>query len=188
VNLAGSRANKKFGMNEASGRICFFCMIALSFCAAARGSQDVILAWDSIADTNVVGYAIYYGTNSGSYVSRLDAGGNNAISVPGLTEGLTYYFVVTAYDAQGEESDPSNEVAYVVPGVLVLTPATNPGDPMRITFPVASSHWYELQATGDLQSWTTIWQTDPIFGNGWLEYDDFAASLYPARFYRLTIH
>jgi hypothetical protein len=59
---------------------------------------------------------------------------------------------------------------------------------MRITFPVAFPHWYELQATGDLQSWTTIWQTDPIFGNGWLEYDDFAASLYPMRFYRLAIH
>jgi hypothetical protein len=175
-------------MNEVSRRIGIFCIVTLSFCAAVRGSQSVILAWDSIADTNVVGYAIYYGTNSGNYMSRLDAGGINAIAVPGLTEGVTYYFVVTAYDAQRTESDPSNEVAYVVPGVLFLTPATNPGDPMRITFPVASSHWYELQATGDLQSWTTIWQTDPIFGNGWLEYDDFAASLYPLRFYRLAIH
>lgn len=165
-----------------------FFTILFAFYATARGSQDVALAWDPSADPIVAGYAIYYGTNSGSYTFRFDAGGNTATAIPGLTEGVTYYFVVTAYDQQGNESDPSNEVVYVVPGVLFLTPGTNPGDPMRIIFPVAFPHWYELQATGDLQSWTTIWQTDPVFYNGWLEFVDFEAPFYALRFYRLAMH
>lgn len=171
-----------------SRRIGLFCIAALSLCAAARGSQDVTLEWDPSGDTNVVGYAVYYGTNSGNYTARVDAGGTNAITVPGLTEGVTYYFAVTAYDAVGDETDPSNEIAYIVPGVLFLIPATNPWDPVRITFPVAFPHWYELQATTDLQSWTTIWQTEPVSYNGWFEFLDFEAPLHPARFYRLANH
>lgn len=171
-----------------SRRIGFFCIVALSLCARARGSQEVTLAWNPSDDTNVVGYAIYYGTNSGNYTVRLDAGGSNALAVSGLTEGVTYFFVFTAYDAMGDESAPSSEIAYIVPGVLLLIPATIPGDPMRIAFPVAFPHWYELQATTDLQNWTTIWQTDPVFFNGWFEYLDFEATFYPMRFYRLVNH
>jgi hypothetical protein len=175
-------------MRGVSSRIGIFFIAALSFCGTAMGSQDVTLAWDPSGDTNVVGYAIYYGTNSSNYTARLDAGGNSAISVSGLTEGVTYFFVVTAYDATGDESDPSNEIAYIVPGVLFLIPGANRGDPMRINFPVAFPHWYELQATTDLQSWTTIWQTDPVFYNGWFEYVDFEAPFNSMRFYRLAIH
>ena len=40
---------------------------------------------------------------------------------------MTYYFVVTAYDATGLESEPSNEVSYTVPSlpVVTLTAPTN---------------------------------------------------------------
>ena len=162
-------------------------LLFLFFCARARGSQNVSLAWDAIPDTNVVGYALYYGTVSGEYSTRVDAGPNATITVPGLAEGVTYYFVITAYDAFGGESPPSSEVAYIVPGVVLLSPGGLAG-PTRLNFPVAPPHWYELQATTDLRNWTTIWQTEPASANVWLEYLDFEAPQYSTRFYRLEMH
>jgi hypothetical protein len=162
-------------------------LLCLFFCAGAWGSQNVSLAWDAVQDPSVAGYAVYYGTVSGQYSARLDAGTNNAITIPGLTEGVTYYFVYAVYDALGEESAPSNEVAYIVPGVIFLS-AGGPGGPMTITFPVAPPHWYELQATSDLQTWTTIWQTEPATDNAWVEYQDFEARRHAMRFYRLETH
>ena len=73
------------------------------------------LAWDPSPDPNVTGYAIYYGTNSGSYQTRVNVGNvtNCVITVP--TDGHTWYFVATAYTIDGVESLPSNEVSYAPP-------------------------------------------------------------------------
>lgn len=162
-------------------------LLCLFFCAAVWGGQNVSLAWDAVQDPSVAGYAVYYGTVSGQYSTRLDTGTSTAITIPGLTEGVTYYFVYAVYDALGEESAPSNEVAYLVPGVIRLS-AGGPGGPTRLFFPIAPPHWYELQATPDLKNWTTIWQTEPASANVWLEYLDFEAPQYARRFYRLEMH
>lgn len=89
----------------------------------AWGGQSVTLAWDPSADTNVVGYALYYGTSSGTYPNRVDVGSVTNATVSGLQEGVVYYFVATAYDAASLESLPSNEVSYSVP-VSVNQPPT----------------------------------------------------------------
>ena len=78
-------------------------------------SQSVSLAWDPNSETNLAGYVIYYGTASGQYSSSNNVGNTTNTTVSGLMEGGNYYFVVTAYDASGLESDPSNEVNYQVP-------------------------------------------------------------------------
>jgi fibronectin type 3 domain-containing protein len=57
----------------------------------------------------VSGYKIYYGTESGNYTSVLNVGNVNSFTVQNLTANTTYYFVVTAYDADGVESDPTDE-------------------------------------------------------------------------------
>ncbi len=74
-------------------------VLLISFCAQLRASQSVTLAWNSDSGTNTAGYAVYYGTNSANYSSRLDAGTNTTVTVSGLQEGDTYYFAVTAYNA-----------------------------------------------------------------------------------------
>jgi len=57
----------------------------------------------------VSGYKIYYGTESGNYTSVLNVGNVNSYTIQNLTANMTYYFVVTAYDADGVESDPTDE-------------------------------------------------------------------------------
>ena len=161
---------------------------AMLFCGSARASQSVSLAWDPSLDPIVVGYAVYYGTTSGDYTSRVDVGANTSTTISGLQEGLTYYLTVVAYDILGQESAPSPEITYIVPGLLVMAPGAGPGKTMDLSFPVAPGNSYDLQATADLQSWTTIWQTGISTSNAWVQFADTQTNPAPQRFYRLIMH
>lgn len=99
-------------------------MQAVVLCLGAQASQSLSLAWNPSPDPNVVGYAVYYGIASAAYSQRLDAGTNTAAVVAGLTEGQTYFFVVVSYNAQGDESPPSNELPYSVPWTTINQPPT----------------------------------------------------------------
>jgi fibronectin type 3 domain-containing protein len=70
------------------------------------------LAWDPVA--NATGYRLYYGTSSGNHSSSVDAKNQTIVTMSGLTDGVRYYFVVTAYDST-TTSNFSNEVSGVVP-------------------------------------------------------------------------
>jgi hypothetical protein len=82
--------------------------------------DSVTLAWNantptSDPGTNTVGYRLYLGPASGKYTQSTDAGNSTATTVSGLSRGSTYYFTVTAYNAAGAESSPSNEVSFTAP-------------------------------------------------------------------------
>ena len=79
----------------------------------------VNLVWDANTEPDLAGYKIHYGTSSGRYTLAADAGRVNTGSIPNLQANTTYYFVVTAYDVAGNESQPSNEVA-VQPTITTL--------------------------------------------------------------------
>jgi hypothetical protein len=105
-------------------------------CSGASGVSSLSLAWNPSPDPRVVGYELRYGTTSGIYPSRTDVGTNTTGTVPGLTQGLTYYLVVVAYDGHGGESPPSNEVSALIP--------TNP--PPTLTAALDTPSW--LWTTG----------------------------------------
>jgi len=65
--------------------------------------------------TDLAGFKIYYGTNTGSYSTsiRIDNPGIATYVVENLTP-TTYYFVSTAFNASGVESAFSNEAVKVV--------------------------------------------------------------------------
>ncbi len=60
--------------------------------------------------TALAGYKVYFGTAPGVYDS-VDVGDVNSYVLLGLTKGKTYYFTVTAYDTEGNESDYSSMVS-----------------------------------------------------------------------------
>ncbi len=68
---------------------------------------------DGTALTDLSGYIIYWGTVSGEYSSSvtLENAGLTSYVVENLTSGTTYYFATTAYNAEGIESDFSNEAS-----------------------------------------------------------------------------
>jgi Fibronectin type III domain len=78
-------------------------------------ADNVMLAWDPAPVPNLAGYNLYYGTVSGAYAQKIEIGNSTSVSVPNLSEGWTYFFAVTAYNALGTESPPSNEISFTVP-------------------------------------------------------------------------
>jgi hypothetical protein len=82
----------------------------------AAPRSTVTLSWDKSRDRTVKGYRLHYGVTSGrNYLHVLDVGKVTSCKLPDLIPGKQYYFVVTAYNASGRESSPSNEIAFTVP-------------------------------------------------------------------------
>lgn len=83
-------------------------------------SGTATLAWaapstnvDGTPLTNLAGYKVYYGTTPGIY-SSIDVGYLTSCELGGLTKGQTYYFAVTAYDTNNNESDYSTTVSTII--------------------------------------------------------------------------
>jgi len=161
--------------------------VAMGTCVS-RTEQSVSLAWNANPETNIVGYRLYYGTTSQSLTNTVDAGPQLTVTVNGLREGVTYYFAVTARNLDELESDFSDQVSYLVPGLnLLLSPPATPADPMRLRFDAVPGYAFELLASEDLETWATLYYTTPS-ASGWVDYADVEAPTLPMRFYRLIRH
>ncbi len=76
---------------------------------------NTTLTWDPPAKntdetplTDLAGYIISYGIESGNYTENIDIGNVSEYQINNLTNGLTYYFVISAYD----RSVPANKSGY----------------------------------------------------------------------------
>ncbi len=95
----------------------FVFLIALYMVSGHAFAGQLTLAWDAVA--NATGYKVHYGQTSRSvpgstYSSMIDAANQLTQTVPALTDGVQYYFAVTAYGPNGATSDYSNEVTKVL--------------------------------------------------------------------------
>ncbi|HZV34876.1 MAG TPA: fibronectin type III domain-containing protein [Verrucomicrobiae bacterium] len=156
--------------------------------SAQQSGQKFILTWNPSTDSTVVGYVVYYGTNSSNYNTRVDVGTNLTYAITNLQPGLTYYFAVTDYNALTNESAPSMQISLIVPGIVKLRPNALVGGYMLITFPVAPPYSYEIQASTDLKNWVTIGSTGVVTSNMWMGCADIQGSALPHRFYRCVSH
>jgi hypothetical protein len=65
-------------------------------------------------DSDLAGYKIYVGTNSGTYSfpgSPFMTGKVTSYTISRLPKGQTYYFAISAYNSAGVESGLSAEVS-----------------------------------------------------------------------------
>ncbi|MDQ7779968.1 MAG: fibronectin type III domain-containing protein, partial [Planctomycetota bacterium] len=104
---------------------------------AAAGHQQVTLVWYPNSETDLAGYNVYYmdpaselpwiKANTSLVVPVLVPGtGYPTYTVTGLTNGVLYYFVVTAVDTSGNESSYSSMVQAVPTAPSDTTPPTVP--------------------------------------------------------------
>jgi hypothetical protein len=84
------------------------CAIAAT---AVSAMQNVTVVWDANSEPNVVGYRLFYGTESRVYTNQVDVPGPIAVASD-LSEGETYYFAAVAYNGDGLESQLSAEISY----------------------------------------------------------------------------
>jgi hypothetical protein len=106
---------KKKGVGSVLGilfLICLICVLPHSR-NAAQASEKIILTWDPPnPDYNVSGYIIYYWCRQDDkYEHWIDNGSETSCTLEGFEKNSTYYFTVTAYNQNGDESDFSNEVS-----------------------------------------------------------------------------
>lgn len=77
---------------------------------ATAGDKQVSLSWSPVA--GAAGYNIYRSTTSGGNYTKIASDVTSTIYADtGLTNGVTYYYYVTAVDSSGAESQPSNEAS-----------------------------------------------------------------------------
>jgi IPT/TIG domain-containing protein/VCBS repeat protein len=100
--------------------------ILLSGAASVRAAT-VTATWDANTESDIAGYKLSYGTQSGVYTTTIDTGNVTTFQLT-LNPG-NYYFAVQAYDTGGLTSAYSNEVFFAVtggtpPSITSLTPSS----------------------------------------------------------------
>src|SRR5579872_5861266 len=112
------------------GKLSLAVVLVLVFlCSSTRGATSgVTLSWEPSTNSAVIGYNLYYGGASGNYTNEISVGAVTKARNSGLSDGDTYYFAATSYDAFGDESVFSDEISYTIP-----TPVTPPASVISLT-------------------------------------------------------
>ena len=96
-------------------KIAVLVLASVVFLHPSSLAFHLTLEWDPNVDEDLAGYIVYYGTASRNYSYDVDIGDQTSVTISGLDEGKRYYFAVTAYDEEGNESRYSKEVVYPQP-------------------------------------------------------------------------
>lgn len=85
--------------------------VTLTVSSTTSTSGSATLSWTANTDSDLAGYKIYRGTQSGVYDTSIAVGNVTTHQVTNLPPNTTYFFSVTALDSAGNESLPSSEVS-----------------------------------------------------------------------------
>lgn len=127
--------------------------------ACSAHAADVSLMWSPGVGGGATGYKIYTGTASRTYTRIDDAKGALEYTVTGLTDGKTYYFAATAYNATGE-SGYSNEVS----SKTAIPPAI-PGLPWTESTPFVAGAWVRNYILQSDKPFKVTWMMSAGTGN-----------------------
>ena len=156
---------------------------AVAIMALLLGTQaragEAVLTWtaptqntDGTPLTDLAGFKIYLGqVQGGPYPVSVDIPDPAAttFTVPGLTDGVTYYFVSTAYNSAAtvQESDFSNEATKTIPFPVPNPPSGLTVDPDNLTAfdVVKQKDKYILLAVGTVPAGTTCDPNQTVNGH-----------------------
>ncbi|MCP5006759.1 MAG: fibronectin type III domain-containing protein, partial [Planctomycetes bacterium] len=117
------------------------------------------------------GYKVHYGISSGNYDIIVDVGSQLTFTLPAdLVIGTPYFFAVTAYDTDGNESAFSNETTYTAQEAEVAL-TVNEGDTVNITTTAADPD-------GDTLTYTY---------SGWMTASDYTTNYLDAGTHTVTV-
>jgi PKD repeat protein len=123
------------------------------FIHAPSFAGDAVLSWnppttnsDGTVLEDLAGYNVYYGTESGNYTDVIDVGDVTSYDLSGLSDGITYYFAVIAYNASGDESAYSNEASKTIQAEDATPPAISGVYTDKVTSSSVTVNWYTDEA------------------------------------------
>ena len=92
--------------------ILSFSLFLLAHNTAFASGDSVDLQWSPNPETDLAGYNVYHGTQSGVYGFPTNVGNTTTHRFDNLDQTKNHYFAVTAYDSSGNESNPVTRSAY----------------------------------------------------------------------------
>ncbi|MEN8262198.1 MAG: PKD domain-containing protein [Nitrospirota bacterium] len=153
-------------------------VILIVFNSISLFAAEVTLSWepstmnsDYTPLEDLDGYIVYLGNATGDYAESIYVGNVTTYSVNGLTEGLTYYFAVTAINSSGSESEYSNETNKYVESIDSQPPVISGVYADNITRSNATINWTTNEAAdtqieyGTTLSYGYITSPDPVLVN-----------------------
>ena len=139
--------------------LLFLSMSVLITVYPAEGFDgQVKLAWDPVE--SAAGYVAYWGSSSRGYSESTDVGQATTLEIPGLQEGQVYYFAVTAYNADHNESVFSEELMHRV----TLRDTDGDGVPDTEEINIYYTNPGKRDSDGDAMNddWEIAYGTDPL--------------------------
>lgn len=112
-------------VNARRRRVTYALAFLLTMTARSAAADTLTLMWDRSPDSNVAGYLVYVGTQSGNYASAYDVGNSTSFAYSSAAPGQAYYFAVAAYFPGPVIGTKSTEVSGTSNGAPVLL---NPGN------------------------------------------------------------
>ena len=153
-----------------------FCVL-LFVLAALLGKTPVLHAatatWNPNPESDIAGYILSYGTQSGVYSVSINVGKVTTYQVTTLTPGQTYYFVVQAYDTSGLTSADSAEVVFADPVTSPpsITSLSQTSGPVGTAVTIAGANFGTTKGTSTVTfngiaatptSWSTVSIVVPV--------------------------
>lgn len=110
--------------------------------AATAGNSQVSLDWADNGEPDLAGYKVKRATSSGGPYSTIASPTTSSYSDSGLTNGTTYYYVVSAIDAGNNESPNSSQVSATPSDIYAAVPYSTSFDSGSL-----DSHWTTQSST-----------------------------------------
>ena len=112
-----------------SGWMVMHCLAISMLFFANSFAGEIKVSWKENQESDLSGYRIYYGNRSKSYDQMIDVGKVASFVISGLQDNVEYFFALTAYDSDANESAFSAEVSGVPgdsqpPGISAVSPIT----------------------------------------------------------------
>lgn len=83
--------------------------------SVVNGDSQVELYWRKNPENDIAGYNVYYSYSYNGKYTLIGSSNTNSYIDYGIRNGTKYYYAVTAYDVNGNESELSTDVVYAVP-------------------------------------------------------------------------
>lgn len=115
-------------INASAKKTTLFVIFFLLMCPPLLMAMDISLEWDPNTEPNLAGYRLFVREAGESYYYSHPEweGADTRCTIRGLDEYESYFFVVRAFDTEGNESGNSNEVFLPSPhGSHRLNPGTD---------------------------------------------------------------
>jgi hypothetical protein len=102
-------------------------------------ATSLLVTWNANTDTDLAGYKVYFGTQSGRYGTVADVQKATSYQISNVQGGVTYYVAVTSYDNSGNESIRSTEISAYIPVSVPVTDTTPPSGSVVINSGAATT-------------------------------------------------